>query len=132
MAIIFPSSVFFFFSFYSQKYFTFQFHSSDSYTFVDFHISILSKTHCSSSLLSLDKYPGMSSKEKHLGIGQPGEFGAMKTCTWMLAPVPTLDQYLDAGSSAYTGPVTEHLCFYFSICKVEIIMAPVLQGCCGD
>lgn len=72
-------------------YFTSWFPSSDSYSFIDFHISILSKTHCSSSALSLEKYPLTSSKEKHLGIGQPGGFGAMETCTWKLASMPTLD-----------------------------------------
>jgi len=73
-------------------YFIFWFLSSDSYTFVNFHISILSKGHCFSSSVSLETYPLMSSKAMHLSMGQPGGFGAMKTCTWMLAPVPILEQ----------------------------------------
>ena len=44
-------------------YFIFWFHSSDSYTFVNFHVSILLKGHCSSSSVSLETYPLMSSKE---------------------------------------------------------------------
>lgn len=60
MDIIFSSLGFF----YPQMYFPFCFHSSDSHTFADFYISILSKTHCSSSLLPLEKYPLKSSKKK--------------------------------------------------------------------
>lgn len=73
--------------FYPQMYFPFCFHSSDSHTFADFYISILSKTHCSSSLLPLEKYPLKSSKKKknHLGTGPPGGSGNHAD-PWMIVP----------------------------------------------